>query len=147
MLGSTTASFEVGVAWQQTSRLPEIDLDGRLEPLQELEAVVAQLVARPAADLEYPLGVLGVHRLGLGAEVERKHELVRVPEDAGAVELPQELDALDRLRAALGDVPERDDQIRLDTLDVRERRAKGDGVAVHVGEESDAHAADTTGTP
>ena len=147
MLGSTTASFEVGVAWQQTSRLPEIDLDGRLEPLQELEAVVAQLLAGPAADLEHPFDVLGVHRLGLGAEVERKHELVRVPEDAGAVELPQELDALDRLRPALGDVAKRDDQVGLYALEIGERRAEGDRVAVHVREEGDAHRPEITGTP
>ena len=87
---------------------------------------------------ELPLGDL------LVAEVEGHQEVVGVAINARTAELPQQLDALARLWATLRDVAERNDQVRLATcLQVGESRAECDGVAVHVGEEGDAH----TGTP
>ena len=115
------------------------DLDRRLEAAQELEAVLAELLLRPARCPEQALDILRLLR----AEVEREQELIRVAEDAGAAELLQQLDALARLRPALRDVAERDDQIGLTILQVGEGGAEGDGVAVHVAEEGDSH----TGTP
>jgi len=72
-------------------------------------------------------------------EVELDEEVVRVPVHARAAEVLQQLHALAGLRASLGDVAERDDQVRLVGLQLGERGAEGDGVAVHVGEEGDAH--------
>ena len=83
----------------------------------------------------------------LVAEVEREQEVVGVSEDARAAELAQQLDAFLRLRAALGDVTERDDQVDVVAFDVGKRSAERDGVAVHVGEERDPHSAELTGTP
>ena len=74
------------------------------------------------------------------AEVERNEDVIRVPVDAPAPELLQQLDALAWLRTTLSDVAERDDQIGLATfLQIGERCPERDGVSVHVGEEGDAH--------
>src|ERR671936_612782 len=105
----------------------------RLEAAEKLEPVLAELLARPMRRRELLLGHL------LVAEVERNEEVVGVAVDARTAELAQEVDALDRLRAALRDVAERDDQVGLEPLQVAERRAKCDGVAVHVRDEGDAH--------
>ena len=75
----------------------------------------------------------------LVTEVERHEEVIRVAVGAGTAELAQEIDALARLRAALRDVAERDDQIGFMTLQIGERGAERDGVAVHVGDEGDPH--------
>lgn len=109
--------------------------DRRLETAEELEPVLAELLARPAPRLEQPLDVLGL----LGAEVERQQELIRVAEHARTADLAQEIDAFAWLRASLRDVAEGDDQVGIVVLQIDERGAKCDGVAVHVGEESDAH--------
>ena len=117
------------VAAEHTPRL-----HGWSEAPQEREAVVAELLARPVRGLEHALVGL------LVAEVERDEEVIRVPVDAWAAELLQQLDALARLRASLRDVPEREDQVRLTTrLQIGEGGAERDRVPVHVGEEGDAH--------
>ena len=86
-----------------------------------------------------------LHRLR--PELEREEKVVGVAEDAGAIELTQQVDALLRLRPALRDVAERDDQVNVVALDVGERSAKRNGVPVHVGEEGDPHSAELTDTP
>ena len=88
---------------------------------------------------------LGDHRFD--AEVESNQEVIRIAVDARATELLQQLDALPRLRAALRDVAERDDQIRLTGLQIGERSAEGDRVAVHVRDECDSHSEQLMGTP
>jgi hypothetical protein len=123
----------------------EIDLDPSLERAQEGEALVAELLLRPPSDLQQPSPFLLVDRLRV--DVEGQQEFVGVSEDTGAAELLEELDALDWLRPTLGDVAERNDQVRLYVLDVRDRGAERDAVPVHVGEEGDSHAAEITGTP
>ena len=85
------------------------------------------------------------HRLR--PEIEREEKIVGVSEDAGAAELAQQVDALLRLRPALRNVAERDDQVDVVALDVGERRAERNGVPVHVGEEGDSHFAELTDTP
>ena len=85
------------------------------------------------------------HRLR--PEIEREEKVVGVAEDAGATELAQQVDALLRLRPALGDVAERDDQVNVVALDVGERRTESNGVPVHVGDEGDPHSAELTDTP
>jgi len=109
--------------------------DGRLEATEEREPILAELLPRPCSGRQEAVDVLGLLR----AEVEREQELVGVPEDARALELLQQLDALARLRTALRDVAERDDQIRFAPLQIRERGAECDGVPVHVREESGSH--------
>lgn len=122
------------------------DLDGRLETAQEGKPLLPELLARPARRLEEPLdAILVVDRLRLRAEVEGQQEVIRVAEDARALELAQEVDALGRLRAALRDVAEGDDQARLPTLKVRKSGAERDRVAVHVRDEGDAHEGELTG--
>jgi hypothetical protein len=107
----------------------------RLEALEELQPVLPELLAGPLRGRDQSLDVLRL----FGAEVERKQELVRVPEDARTAELLQQRDALARLRPSLRDVAQRDDQVGLSTLQVGKCSAERDGVAVHVGEEGDAH--------
>ena len=109
--------------------------DGRLEATEEREPILAELLPRPCSRGQEAVDVLGLLR----AEVEREQELVGVPEDARALELLQQLDALARLRTALRDVSQRDDQIRFAPLQIRERGAESDGVPVHVREESGSH--------
>jgi hypothetical protein len=109
--------------------------NNRLEVTEEREALVAELLPRPFRGRQEAVDVLGLLR----AEIEREQELVGVPEDARALELLQQFDALARLRAALCDVAERDDQIRLAPLEIRERSTECDGVPVHVREEGDSH--------
>lgn len=116
-------------------------VDRRLEALQEREAVVAQLLARPLRSFELLLG----NRFA--AEVEGNQEVVRIAVDARASELLEQLDTLPRLRASLRDVAERDDQIRLMGLQIGERGTEGDRVAVHVREEGDSHSEQLMGTP
>lgn len=108
-------------------------LHGRLEATQELEPVLAELLARPLRGLDH-----AVVRL-LVAEVEGDEDVVGVPVHARAAEILEELDALARLRTALCNVAERDDQVWLALLQVRECSAERDGVPVHVGDEGDAH--------
>lgn len=108
-------------------------LYGRAEAAQELEPVLAELVARPVRRLEHALVGL------LVAEVERDEDVIRVAVDAGTRQLLQQLDALARLRPSLRDVPEGDDQVGAAILQIREGGPECDGVAVHVGEEGDAH--------
>jgi len=117
------------------------DLDRGLEAAKEVQPLLAELFSRPARGLEQLLAPLFVLD-GLRAEVESEEELLGVPEHARTVQLSQQVDALERLGPALGDVPEGDDPIRGRPLDVVERRAKRDRVAVHVREEGDSHAAD-----
>lgn len=124
------------------------DRNGRLERAQESETVVSELLARPARRLEKPLTpILVLDRLRLRAELESQQEVVRVAEDARARELADQVDALGRLRPALCDVAERDDQVRLPSLEIGERRSERDRVAVHVGEQGDPHWAELTGMP
>ena len=108
-------------------------LHGRGEAAQEREAILAELRARPVRCLEHALVGLFV------AELERNEKVIRVPVDARTSKLLQQRNAFARLRPALGDVAERDDQVGLDVLQVGQSGAEGDGVAVHVGEEGDAH--------
>ena len=76
----------------------------------------------------------------LVAEVELDENAIRVAVHAGAAEPLQQLDTFAWLRPSLCDVAERDDQVGLATfLQIGERRTEGNGVAVHVGEEGDAH--------
>ena len=111
-------------------------LHRRLEAAQKLETVRSELLLRPACSVEQALQLLRIlHRLG--AEIEREQKLVRVAEHARAVELTQQLDALARLRAALRDVAEGDDQVGLTVLQIGQGSAERAGVAVHVGEECD----------
>ena len=84
---------------------------------------------------------------GLCTEIERDEVVVGVPVDARAAELAQQVDTFPRLRPALGDVAERDDQVDVVSLDVGERCAERDGIPVHVGEEGDPHSAELTDTP
>jgi hypothetical protein len=84
---------------------------------------------------------------GLRPEIEREEKVVGVAEDARATELAQQVDALLRLRPALGDVAERDDQVNVAAFDVGERSAECNCVPVHVGEEGDPHSAELTDTP
>ena len=87
-----------------------LDLDRRLEAAQELEPFRAELRLRPAGRLEQPfLSLLVLDRLV--AEIEGQEEVVRVPEDARAVELAQQVDTFERLRPALRDVAQADDQV------------------------------------
>ena len=127
------------------ARAVEVDLDRPFETTQEREVGLAELLPRPLSDLEQPPTLVLADRLG--GDVQREQELVGVPEDAAARQLLQQLDALDRLRPALGDVAERDDQVGLYTLDVRERGAERDSVSVHVREKGHSHPAETTVTP
>ena len=83
----------------------------------------------------------------LAPEVEGDEEVVGIAVDARAVELAQKVDALERLRAALGDVAERDDQVGPLTLQIVEDGAKRNGVAVHVGDKRDPHSAELMSTP
>lgn len=107
---------------------------GRREAAQEPKAVLAELFARPVRGLQDAL-------VGLfAAEVERHENVIRIPVDARTPQLLQELDALARLRTTLRDVAERDDQVGPATFfQVGERCTERDGIAVHVGEEGDAH--------
>ena len=116
-------------------------MHGRLEAPQELEPLLAELLARPMGGGELLLRDL------LLTKVQGDEEVVGVAVDAGTPELAQEIDAFERLRSALGDVAERDDQVGLVTLQVGERSAEADRVAVHVGDECDPHSPDSTGTP
>ena len=119
-------------------RVTAEDAPGRNSPLeaaQEREPLLAELLPRPFRRRQKAVDVLGLLR----AEIEREQELVGVPEDARALELLQQLDALARLRPALCDVAERDDQIRLALLQIRERSTECDGVPMHVREEGDSH--------
>ena len=123
-----------------------LDLDRRLEAAEELEPFRAELLLRPAGRLEQPfLSLLVLDRLV--AEIEGQEEIVRVPEDARAVELAQQLDAFERLRPALRDVAQADDQVDVMLLQIGERRTEGDRIAVHVGKECDSHPGELTGTP
>ena len=118
---------------------------GGLEALQEREAVLAELLARPASRFEQPFAAfLVLDRLG--AEVESDQEVVGVAEHARAVELAQELDALERLGPTLRDVAERDDQVRPAILQIGECCAERNRVSVHVGEEGNPHSAELMGT-
>lgn len=83
----------------------------------------------------------------LGAEVERDQEVVGVAEHTLTAELTQELDALERLRAALRDVAEGDDQVGPAILQVGERGAECDRVSVHVGEKGNPHSGELMDTP
>jgi len=123
-----------------------LDLDCRLEAAEELEPRRAELLLRPPCRLEQPfLSLLVLDRLV--AEIEGQKEVVRVPEDAGALELAQQLDAFERLRTTLRDVAQADDQVDVVLLQIGERRTKGDCIAVHVGKECDSHPGELTGTP
>ena len=117
---------------------------GGLEALQEREAVLAELLARPASRFEQPFAAfLVLDRLG--AEVERDQEVVGVAEHARAAELTQELDALERLGPTLRDVAERDDQVGPAILQIGECCAERNRVSVHVGEEGNPHSAELMG--
>ena len=123
-----------------------LDLDRRLEAAEELEPRRAELLARPERGLEQPfLSLSFLDRLV--AEIEGQEEVVRVPIDARAVELAEQLDAFERLRPALRDVAQADDQVDVVLLQIGERRTKGDCIAVHVGKECDSHPGELTGTP
>jgi hypothetical protein len=112
----------------------ELELHGRLEGAEPLDACLADLLERPVAHL----GLLGRRLLGdVGAEQER----VGVPEHRRAVERQQALEGLRRLRSSLDRVPETDQRIDADPLDVFDDRPKRDVVAMLVGEESEAHPA------
>ena len=119
---------------------------GRLEVLQKSQPVFAELRAGPVGRIEQALSALVVFH-GVCSEIERNEEVVGVPVDARAAELAQQVDAFPRLRPALGDVAERDDQVDVVSLDIRERCAESDGVSVHVGEKGDPHPAELTDTP
>lgn len=109
-------------------------LNRRLEAAQEPEPVVTELRSRPPCRLQHALVRL------LVAELERDEKVVGVAVDAGAAELLQQLDALTRLRSSLRDVTECDDQVGLAALlQVGKCGTEGNGIAVHVGEEGDAH--------
>src|SRR3954470_24103809 len=70
--------------------------NSRLEGTEEREPLVAELLARPFRGRQEAVDVLGLLR----AEIEREQELVGVPEDARALELLEQFDALARLRKA-----------------------------------------------
>ena len=123
-----------------------LDVDRRLEAAEKLETFGAKLFARPASGFEQTLlSLLVLDRLV--AEVEGQEEVVRVPEHAWAVELTQQLDALERLRPALRDIAEGNDQVDVVLLQIGESRPEGDCIAVHVGEKRDSHSTELTGTP
>ncbi len=122
-----------------------LDLDRRLEAAEELEPFRAELLLRPTSGFHQPfLSLLILDRLI--AEIEGQEEVVRVPEDARAVELAQQLDAFERLRPALRDVAQAHDQVDVALLQIGERRTEGDCIAVHVGKECDSHPGELTGT-
>ena len=119
---------------------------GRVEALQKSQPLFAELLARPAGGIEESFSVLLVfHRVG--AEIEGEEKVVGVAEDTRATEPAQQVDALLRLRTALGDVAERDDQVDVVARDVGERSAERNCIPVHVGEEGDSHSAELTDTP
>ena len=123
-----------------------LDFDRRVEAAEELEPFRAELFLRPPCRLEQPfLSLLVLDRLV--AEIEGQDEVVRVPEDARAVELAQQLDAFERLRPSLRDVTQADDQVDVALLQIGERRTEGDCIAVHVRKECDSHPGELTGTP
>jgi hypothetical protein len=115
-----------------------VDLDAGLEAAEELQPLLAELLSRPACRLKQPLALLLVLDL-LMAKVEGEQEFLSVPQHTWAPQLTKELNALDGLGPALGDVAERDDQVRLFSREVHERGAEGNGVSVHVGEERHSH--------
>ena len=88
-----------------------------------------QLRQRPLAHLELPLGDR-LRRVVGNLEQER----VRVAEHRLAAERGEPVERLRRLGAALHDVAEADDLVDSEPLDVLERGAEGDVVAVLVGE-------------
>jgi hypothetical protein len=120
--------------------------DGGLEALEECEAVFAELLARPTGPFEESFALfLILDRLG--AEIECEKKVLRVSTDTRTAELTQELDALTRLRPALRDIAEGDDQVGPAVLQVGECCAERDSVSVHVGDESDPHSAELMDTP
>ena len=80
------------------------------------------------------------------AKIEGEEKVLRVPSHTRTAELTQELDALERLRPALGNVAEGDDQVGPAILQVGERRAERDRVSVHVGEKGNSHSAELMNT-
>ena len=118
---------------------------GGLEALQEREAVLAELLARPASRFEQPFAAfLVLDRLR--AEIEGEEKVLRVSTDAWTAELTQELGALERLGPTLRDVAERDDQVGPAILQIGECCAERNRVSVHVGEEGNPHSAELMGT-
>ena len=73
------------------------------------------------------------------AGVRIEQEGVGVAQHHAGAHAAQELEALGRLRPALCHVAEGDDQVGTAPLDVVERRAQPDGVAVRVRDQGDAH--------
>ena len=118
--------------------LADVELDRRREAAQEVEPVVTELLTRPARRVEQALATLLVLDR-LGAEIERDEEVVGVAVHTRTTELAQDVDTLARLRPALCDIAERDDQVDIFAPDVLEDGAEGDGIAVHVRDEGDAH--------
>jgi len=121
-------------------------LHRRLEAAQELETLHSELLLRPARGVEQPLQLLRIVD-GLRPKIERQEELVRVAEHARAVELAQQLDAFARLRTALRNVAEGDDQVWFAILQIGEGSTEREGVAVHVGEECDPHSGQLMAAP
>lgn len=115
---------------RRVDQLPDVEWDA---PKRDFELVADDRVLAPRQE-----------RHGV---IECEQKLVRVPGDTRTIELAQQVDAFLRLRAALGDVAERDDQVDVVPLDVGERCAERNGVSVHVREESGAHSAELTDTP
>jgi len=111
----------------------EVELDRRCERAQVLEVGVRELRERPLALDELPLGRL------LRTRVRVEQEGVGVAHHGQGSCVADELEALDGLRPALGDVAEGDDRVGVAQGDVVERRAQPDGVPVRVRDERDAY--------
>ena len=88
---------------------------------------------------------LGDRLRRVGGHLEEKR--VRVAEYRLAAERGEPVESLRGLRAALRDVPEADDLLDPDALDIFQRNAEGDVVRVLVGDKRDAHAARLSGPP
>jgi hypothetical protein len=111
----------------------EVDLDRRLERANVVDFRGRELRNAPVALCQLPLG----RDLGAGVRVEQKG--VGVSQHHSGIHVPQQLEALGGLWAALGHVPECDHQVGAASLDVLQRRAQSDGVAVRVGDQGDPH--------
>lgn len=122
------------------------DFNRRLEPTKKRQPVFADLLARPAQCLQHSVALLLVVDL-LGAEIERDKKVVGVSAGALTTELTEKLHALTRLRSALGDVAQRDDQVDVLAFNVRERSSERNRIAVHIREEGGSHPAELMGTP
>src|SRR5262245_28566590 len=111
---------------------PAVDgqLDRRPEAANELEIFGSEPAERPIAYGELRLGdLLGRVRRHL------EQEVVGVPQHGLGAEAAQPGERLDRLRPALGDIPEADDLVDADLLDVVRHRLERDVVRMLIRDE------------